>query len=236
MTAIASLAALFWIRTQASITGGGEVAFPENTFRTAFIGGLKNIDGYLANMLGHFGWVDTPLPTWAYVCLGAFMLFPVLTALALGSRRDRLVLVGLSVFCFLTPLIIQANQAKYIGYVWQGRYFLPLVMGVLVLSGFTVRRAFTAAPAGWSTKLLATLAVGLMAVQFDAFIVNHHRYQAGLNGPWLSDLPNEWNAPVPTPVLVIAFAVQLAALVWITLRFTTERTALPTPAHLPDPG
>lgn len=95
---------------------------------------------YLQQQVGVFGWLDTPAPlaTWLpwTACLGAL----VLAALAVGRRRRALVV--LAVLVLAIPVITQVPTAARLGLIWQGRYLLPLSVGLpLVATAVLTRTA-----------------------------------------------------------------------------------------------
>ena len=83
---------------------------------------------YLQQQVGVFGWLDTPAPlaTWLpwTACLGAL----VLAALAVGRRRRALLV--LAVLVLAVPVVTQVPTAARLGLIWQGRYLLPLSVGL----------------------------------------------------------------------------------------------------------
>ncbi|WP_407839316.1 DUF2142 domain-containing protein [Streptomyces sp. DSM 116496] len=137
---------------------------------------------YVQQMLGYFGWLDTPAPlvTW-YVWLGVIAVLTVL-GLMYGRKRETVALLGMLIAIVIVPVVGQTSQASKIGLVWQGRYLLPFAVGlplmaVLILArrmpekGFPLRRLV-----GYSLPLLA---LGNAA----AFYWTLRRFAVGISGP-----------------------------------------------------
>lgn len=173
---------------------------PELTVWEAARSSLDRTTARLREMIGWFGWLDTPAPRplldgWLLVAaaLGA-------AAVALGRWRQRLALLALAAGAILLPVIAEARAAQEIGFSWQGRYTLPLAVGVPVLAAWVVvrRGRRTLATALLTTVLGAAAAVG-HAVAFGAAL---HRFSVGAGAPPLAFLTDPvWVPPVPTAVL-----------------------------------
>ncbi len=146
LVGVASVLALVWSRTQGTLPSGA-VKFPEWGFRTAAKRSVLDTWPYLKNMVGQFGWMDTDLPIWLVVAWLAALVALLVAAVVRGSWRERLALVGLAGASLVLPIVIHASQAKYVGIVWQGRYFLPAVVGIPLLAGFVLRGRPAAVPA-----------------------------------------------------------------------------------------
>ena len=96
---------------------------------------------WLEQMIGNFGWLDTPAPAltilvWI-VLLGGFTLLGALVA----PRRVALVLAGLVTLVVALPVLFELRSAAESGLVWQGRYLLPVAVGLPIVAGFTLARS-----------------------------------------------------------------------------------------------
>ncbi len=235
LVAVASVLALAWTRTQGSLPSGA-VAFPDWTFREAAKRSILDTPDYLTNMVGQFGWMDTDLPVWFVIAWLAGILALVVAALVRGSWRERIVLVGLAAATMALPVAIHASQAKYVGIVWQGRYFLPAAVGIPLLAGFILRGRPAVVPddvpvaEGASATVDADAAaerleglrgagrwlpwgVGALLVgQLLAFSINLHRYVVGVDGPWFGTEADAWAPPLSAPVLML---LTVAVLWWL---------------------
>jgi Predicted membrane protein (DUF2142) len=159
----------------------------------------------LRQMIGVFGWLETPAPTLTLViwlfAVGAL----VGLAVALAPRRWALALgivVGLTV---LLPIVLEGMQARQVGFPWQGRYTLPLAVGVPVLAGFSLSEAPIARLV--QRRLAGLLIVGLGLAQVLAFGQALRRYSVGANGTIWFFTQAAWEPPIPGLLLVIGFAV-----------------------------
>lgn len=214
LVAVASVAALAWIRFAGALPTS-KVAFPEWGFVRAAKASIYDTPVYLRNMVGQFGWVDTELPIAVVGGVLVVIAGIVVVGVVRGTVRERVVLVGLGLVTLGLPVLIQAWQAKHLGIVWQGRYFLPVAVGLPLLAAFAVRGRATTRQAG---RWFPVVAGALMLAQLIAFAVNLHRYAVGADGPWWGSTPDIWRPPLPIPVLFAACAGLLVALLWLLLR------------------
>lgn len=175
----------------------------------------------LNEAIGVLGWDDTPIPTSA-VHLWLIVLGMVAgAAVVLGNRRVLLGaagVVGVAVLTSWTLTMVQNSTPLY----WQGRYYLPLLVGVPVLLG-TVRL-----DAATGRRLALLVAGTSMLVANLALAQTMRRFGVGSSG---SLDPNDWNTydtPVPPVMLLVVHAIASVALVvWITRRGSIEQTPRP---------
>jgi hypothetical protein len=162
-------------------------------------------------MIGWFGWLDTPSPslTWIpwTIVLGVLLLAAVLWA----TRRQIPVLCGLVAAAIVVPVVIESATYSDAGtFTWQGRYTLPLAVGVPILTGFVL--ASTARGRELLTpRLMVVVGVVFVGAHMLAFGQNLRRYTVGYYGDiqfWKSP---SWSPPVSPLLLVIAFAIVVVA-------------------------
>jgi hypothetical protein len=128
-----------------------------------------NFDYWLRQTVGLFGYGAIGLPMWGYVAWTAVLAALVLPSAALAGRRLAGVLLGIPVLCFAAGLVAEVALVHRIGYWMQGRYFLPVWVGMALLAPFAVaelpravtRRAYLLGAAVWGgAQLLGLLAAG----------------------------------------------------------------------------
>lgn len=218
--ALGTAAASTWIVVTNSLGSGGTVAHPDLTFLGVVKHSLLQSWVYLQNMLGQFGWVDTWLPKWLYLALAAAIAALVALALVVGRSRDRIVLVAVVAFTVLAPAVLHASQARYLGIIWQGRYFLPAAVGVVLLAAWTLRDAparprFTvlARLTHGRTGALACVVAGGLAVvaQVTGVVVLLQRFMNGAHGPSILTEPSDWAPPVAWWLLVLTVLATTSA-------------------------
>lgn len=222
------VAAAGWVLGTNSLGSGGTLAHPDLTFVVAAKTTVLSTAAYVQNMIGQFGWMDTNLPTLVLLAFAGAAGAVVVLALAFGTWRERAALVLVTGLTFVLPVLIHASQAKYLGIIWQGRYILPVAIGIPLLAGYVLAERVGALPPANRTALarpgaaMATVVAGALgAVQLVAFAVNLHRYVNGTDGGWFSLAPDAWLPPLPLAAVVAlavlgaaAFAVALARAAW----------------------
>ena len=187
----------------------------------------------LRQTIGNFGWLDTPAPHATVVIWVLAAAVLVIVALVFHSRR-RYALIFLGVVIVALPLFLESPKLNSTGTYWQGRYWLPLIMGnPLVASTVAIpgRRIQTALRTRRSSRALAVgvVAVGdvLIAGQIDAFATMLRRYDTGL-GPGPHVRPR-WSPPggsgLLTALFVIGEAVLLGIVAWQATTGPGDRVA-----------
>lgn len=160
----------------------------------------------LRAMVGLLQWADTRAPSYAYVVWLALAGLVVLLAAAAGTARTRAVLGALAVAVVALPVAIESSQARELGFVWAGRYGLPLAAGLPILAGWVLARS------RFDLPRVDTVALPLAASAHAAtWWWAVRRNTVGANGPlvWLGH--ERWVPAVPLPLsgalLVAALAV-----------------------------
>jgi peptidoglycan/LPS O-acetylase OafA/YrhL len=134
----------------------------------------------------------------------AAVLLVVVVVLLRRSRPRAVAVAGLlAVGVLVVPVALEARSISDVGYFWQGRYTLPLAVGVpLVLAAGS--RASARRP------LLALLLTVLAACHLVGYVVALGRYTVG-TGNGLGLVDEQWAPPLPALVLATAFALTLVA-------------------------
>jgi uncharacterized membrane protein len=173
-------------------------------------------------MIGYFGNVDAPLPdavVWLWI--GAAGLL-VAASLGVGRWLQRLAVVSLVVAVVVIPLASEMSRAGTYGFIWQGRYSLPLAVGVPVLAGWVIADRRSAAPSTVRRTIAGVVAVAVAAAQVVAHVAFMTRVVVGMPNPWWRYLTHTgWRPPLPAWVLLIwavVSAVAYGAVLWVTGR------------------
>lgn len=182
---------------------------------------------YLRQMVGVFGWLDAPAPGLTFAIWFSAIGTMLVVGLAVAGRlRPRLVLLAFAVALFALPIGLQLPGSGDAGLIWQGRYLLPLAIGLPLLCGLVAARE--------QPDLLR--AVRLDRVVVPALVVAHvgalywmlRRYAVGADGALLLDAP-EWQPPLGIwPLLVLHLLALLA-----TVLLLRALSARPTPGGKP---
>jgi hypothetical protein len=198
---------------------------------------------YLRQMVAVFGWQREPSPVWLGLLWGGAVVLLVVLAIrpravaglgalaeGAGGRRARVTLAVLVPFVVVMPTLLQVPSAERIGFVWSGRYGLPVAVGIPIVAAVIVGTR------GISGRGLRALAAGLVTVaafgQVVAHWANMRRYVVGMHGPVVYFGHAGWTPPLGKPALLAAVAASSVFLAWLAygLATRTPATADPAPA------
>jgi lysylphosphatidylglycerol synthetase-like protein (DUF2156 family) len=195
---------------------------------------LRRTPEYMREMLGVFGWRTTPSPSVVYWAFVVVLVLLVGLALVRSSRRAATVLLGVLGVSLVLPPLLEAANAHDKGFAWQGRYGLPIAVGVPIVAALVLgasRRLGRRATA----RLAATVLTVVAATQAVAFYWALRRYAVGSQGPLFFFGHRGWAPPLPSGLLVAAVVVLAAGLAVLAYRLATggppdeaDRAAAPT--------
>ena len=191
----------------------------------------------LRQCVGDFGWLDTPAPLWVVVIWAMVLVGLIACAMAV-SRRARFALPLLAVAIVLMPVVFESPQINTVGTYWQGRYWLPLMIGLpLVASSVLPRTIFGAMPWGthsrsWRVAGFAGLGVLLVAAQVGAFLTALERYETGLGTKPAGAV--DWAPPGGTALVIALFVIGQVLLVGFVAWNSLHAEAVEPVAPVPD--
>jgi hypothetical protein len=160
--------------------------------------------GYnLIEAIGRLGWLDVPLPAASIALTCAAIGLLGAASLAVGSAAASWA-AGLLVSSVAASWLFELFQGNTTGTYWQGRYSLPLLVGVPLLLGLARVPALAASLVAWCVggSALVVLNVAAWAAA--------RRWGVGNDG---SMMPWDWDtihSPLP-PIVVLAALAALSA-------------------------
>jgi hypothetical protein len=160
-------------------------------------------------MVGLFGWLDTPAPVLTPLLWCAGVGAVVLLGLAGAARLPRAALIAAILLTIVVPIAVEVPAANTFGFAWQGRYALPLAVGVPILGGAAAGVGATLGPRA-ALRLTAWLTALLGVAHFAAFWWMLLRYQVGV-GRGLNPLEGSWHPPGGSLLILVVYAVGLLA-------------------------
>jgi len=176
---------------------------------------LGRTAGFLNGMVGVFGLYVTHAPTATYALIYAAL--GVLAAIGLrnGSTRERLALATTAVEMLVLPVILTLANAQRDCLIWQGRYMLPLGVGLPIMASLAASRRTEPHPAVPSLIIIAAVLAEIIA--YWAIL---RRYTVTVDGPInpLFTWHTAWSPPLPSLVLAWAYLVGGLALGYWYLR------------------
>jgi hypothetical protein len=216
-TAVLCVAAAVWLLSTNSL---GQAPLAANAVKGAPGVGTPHLEGFAWNLgstfyygeqvVGLFGWLDTPSPNFVYfvwsLLVGALV---VLGAILLRSRA--LIFSGLLVAALLLfPPILQGIYITTGGIIWQGRYILPVFVCAMVGIAACLSDVLVLSPR-ISARLVPLLAALWAAAQFFAFATTLKRYAVGAKLGWPAIFDPVWSPPGGLAAIIIGFGLVVAA-------------------------
>ena len=163
-------------------------------------------------MINVFGPYPYPAPSspsfvWGLLTVGLLALAMTASSVARRTRR-RLTAVILAVVAavLMIPIVMDMISARTTAFEWQGRYTLPLAVGIPILAAYALGNDERLTRPTTLRLTAGVTAFVLAAEQVHVFVWTMHRYMVGTNGP-LDFLSGPWQPPAPPGILIAAFVV-----------------------------
>jgi hypothetical protein len=226
-----SIAQVLWVKLANPLGGVDPIRAIDQPFVSLFRTSIGASYGNELQMIGDFGWLDTVAPQITYVFWVALIAFVVVVAVSTARRWPALVLLGVMALVVLVPSLLDSMQAPKLGFIWQGRYTLPLGVGVPMLAaclaaGPRTRRFFR------DGRFYLVCGAMLLVAQSAAFYQALRRNAVGEKGKltfWTD--PAAWSPPVPSLLLLIGFLIATGLFLWLVLAPVALTSELPGEPH-----
>ena len=196
------------------------------------LGGLKLGVGQLHTMFGEaigvFGWLNVPMQSifhWVWFLLTAALLA---SSLLVGSRRERRVVLAVAALVLIVPVVFYSFSYRLSGFPLQGRYMLPLLVLLPLVSGEVTCQATDRIPARASTLLLPAVVATVGIVQLAAWWTNARAAASRQPHTWFMAHAT-WAPPLgwwPWVGMAIAGSAAIAASGAVSLTVRTHPIAL----------
>ncbi len=181
----------------------------------------------LREMIGVLGWNNAPVPLFTTVIWYTGLVFIAVMALsslrATGVRPMCAVVVAATV-TVAAPVLYNVATARTSGYLFNGRYTLPVAVGVAVVGSMLAPESIRR----W-LRGVGVLLVFVALANVAAFAWVLRRYMVGEDGPSnpFAHVAGHWSPPIPLVVLVLLFVViEAATMLWLW----TVAKEIPAPA------
>ncbi len=206
------------------VVGGS--AFPPAVDHWTFV--LGSTPWYVQQMFGQFGWLDVPPSNLTlYVWLG--LVFALIAgAVMLAKLRQSLALALTLVAMVAIPVFLQAPMTGSASLIWQGRYTLPVAVGIPLLALVNLDRGAGLVP-GLARRLSLVVAATVGVLSAHALYWNLHRYTVGRSSATVNILLGKWQPPGGSALWVVVM-VLAAALGVVVVAFSPDRSPLPDAA------
>jgi hypothetical protein len=188
--------------------------------------------GYAQEMVGIMSWLDTPMPGWVYLIWWSVLGFFTLAVLALGGWMDRWRIIALTAATFGIPVLLDAIGVNTYGFVAQGRYVLPIAVGIPMIGGFVMSTRNLLNPAQ-TQALIRTFALLLLPLHHFCLAFTMVRWQSGtaadIKAKSANPLAGVWHPPLGSLAPLLLACAGLILLGICAWRFTRDpETASPS--------
>lgn len=188
-------------------------------FYRGFAWMIDRTAGFASQMIGLFGWMDTVAPAmtslvWGSL-IGSVLIAAVVTLRGRSSATFWIQLGGL----VLLPALIQGAYVTSGGYIWQGRYALPLFVVLIVTTAATLAATETRLPPRVLSRLSVITWTMLVIGHFWAFAEAMRRYATGLDVWWDGLLRTpEWQPPGGALLILGLYLLALLLIAVVAIR------------------
>jgi hypothetical protein len=220
------LAGVWTIKTN-SLPAVGEYPGAGSTFGEGFVTMLSSTFDYLRQAVGVFGWLDSLAPTWVLVLY--YVLLTVVTfATLIFARRSRATAalwLALAAFLFVPPLV-QASTVTVSGYVWQGRYTLPLIVMLVLTAAVAGAARFSEMPRPETRRIVGVVLALTATAQLASLVTNLKRYVVGASAEWEAFFAApHWSPPfVSSSMWFVVCIVAVLGYLGATIVITSPRS------------
>ncbi|WP_461171825.1 DUF2142 domain-containing protein [Arthrobacter sp. Z1-9] len=190
-----------------SLGGAPSTTTPDQAFAHMLDSTFNYANGYI----GIMGWLDTPAPSgvqifW-HLTFGALLL----AALSGASFRSLAAILPIAVSAVLLPPILQSQVIGELGYIWQGRYLLALVVLLLVVCGVTQRNQ-SVRNSTRARSLAVWVLGGAVVAHLYVFLYALRRFTVGLmplHTNWTEMAEPLWQPPLTWQGLSALYLIAL---------------------------
>ncbi len=173
---------------------------------------VRGIPRTLNEMVGSWSWLEFEAPVapqllwWAGAAILVVAVWRRPSAMR-SAMQSRRALTGWALILLLGPVAFEVAEASRVGFIWQGRYSIPTVLGLGALALGSLRRIRVSQSVQW----LACLATA----EFVCFWASLRRYTVGTAGSWWltgsSDrtAATSWHPPLDVGMLLAAHGALL---------------------------
>lgn len=193
------------------------------------VAGLPTIG---AQSVGVFGTDYIRLPLGLDIGWGLVVLVGIALGFAFGTVRQRVALAGAITASVMLPVTTDGFNFPYIGFPWQGRYGLPISVGIVVIA-FGVTPTHTRILRGVGATAGGLLLVG----QAGAFVaIGRHLGMGAPSGVNIFDYVTRpiWQPAMPAGVLLAIVVLVLAGIGTTLIAPLIRRPPTSGPERAPD--
>lgn len=219
LSGIFAVLTTIWYLTPATFAGKPEAGTGLSRKIEFFTMLFRTLD-FSDGLVGFFGWVDTPSPSYSVVVWSFAIVCVLISGFAWGSRRGRMALLVLSLVMVLVPSLTQAVLITSVGSIWQGRYMLAIFVCLMVTAGLAIDDSETSPSLSPSFRRFVITGLALISLgQVFSFVSTLRRYVVSVNGDIRAMFTSpQWQPPLGWIALMALLAVVVGAAAVLTYR------------------
>jgi hypothetical protein len=187
------------------------------TLRAALRLSVDNWPEYLRETIGVLGWLDTRLPSFVYAMWIAALVVVAVIHLRSATSRRVVAFAALVAVWLALPLVINGFTNSRAGLTYQGRYSLPIFVGVVFLPMWNDRSILRLPRLSQRWLVGAALALVVVA-EVGAFWQMLRRFTVGADGKIVLTGRLPWQPSVAPMLLIAINAVAILAVSWSAWR------------------
>jgi hypothetical protein len=135
----------------------------------------------------------------------------VALGLFFGSLRQKVAVVAVLAITYALPIAIETRELPTFGVAWQGRYTLPLAVGVPVVAALAAGRRLVFFRRWFTRSAVALSLLALAVAQTGGFFWALGRAQTGA-AQWPALLHGQWRPPGGPTIWILLFCACLVGL------------------------
>lgn len=174
----------------------------------AFLTMLDRAFDFVPQYIGVMGWLEAPAPQAVFQFWSMLLMAAVLLTFTVRPWRNAIGFwIALGAVA-IVPAVIQAGLIGSVGYIWQGRYSLPLFMIAVISAGVALRFRPFSSGSGFRRLGRVLILAGTLAHVYT-FLQILRRYVVGLRDKanWQIMITHpEWQPPFGWILLAILYA------------------------------
>ena len=187
---------------------------------------VDNWSGYFRQTVGVLGWLDTVMPSFVYA-LWIVALVGIAMIHVRGATPRRLIAFAALIVVWLAlPLLINGFTNSRAGLTYQGRYSLPIFVGVAFLPLWNERPSVRRPQLVQRGLVIAVVAVAIVA-EVGAYWQTLRRFTVGAHGKIVLTEPLAWEPSVAPMALIVLNAAAMIAVSWSAMRSWGQVEAAP---------
>ncbi|WP_164704688.1 DUF2142 domain-containing protein [Blastococcus litoris] len=223
--AVTAGSTLVWILFRNALAQQDVTIYADMPLQEAVVFSFERVNDQLTQMIGMFGWLDVASPGFSYAAWTIALVVLAALGIPRATGREKVAVLLVALALLVVPGLLQLQAYKVSAFVWQGRYSMPLAVGVPLLLGLF---AASAAPgrARATRWLLAGLAATIAFVHVTAMVWALNRNVSGTDELFAAT-PDQWTPPLPVPVLIGTMLVAATAAAVLVVRL--DRRDAPAP-------